>query len=199
MTHLLFIDACPRGAGVSRSLALGEAFLQALLRLRPDTEVVRHTLNDLRLAALDGEALARREALIEARAWEDAMCAQARAFAEADEIVVAAPYWDLMFPAALKVYIEHIFVREMTFVYRDDRPVGLCRARRAAFFTTAGSPMGAKAFGVAYLRAALSMLGVRGFDSVEAEGLDIVTNDARALMEQALRRARALARTWAQA
>lgn len=43
------------------------------------------------------------------------------------------------------------------------------------------------------------MLGVRGFDSVEAEGLDIVTNDARALMEQALRRARALARTWAQA
>lgn len=134
MTHLLFIDACPRGAGVSRSLALGEAFLQALLRLRPDTEVVRHTLNDLRLAALDGEALARREALIEARAWEDAMFAQARAFAEADEIVVAAPYWDLMFPAALKVYIEHIFVREMTFVYRDDRPVG-CAARAGRRFS----------------------------------------------------------------
>ena len=35
MTHLLFIDACPRGAGVSRSLALGEAFMPLMDKIAP--------------------------------------------------------------------------------------------------------------------------------------------------------------------
>ena len=38
--------------------------------------------------------------------FADPAYAPARQFAEADIIVVAAPYWDLSFPAILKAYFE---------------------------------------------------------------------------------------------
>ena len=34
----------------------------------------------------------------------------AKQFAEADEVIIAAPFWDLSFPAALKQYFEQINV-----------------------------------------------------------------------------------------
>ena len=37
-------------------------------------------------------------------------------FQQADEIVIAAPYWDLSFPAILKLYLENIYV---TGVFRN--------------------------------------------------------------------------------
>ena len=39
---------------------------------------------------------------------------------KADEIVIGAPYWDLSFPAALKVYIEHVSVCDIAFHYTED-------------------------------------------------------------------------------
>ena len=55
----------------------------------------------------------------------------ARQFAAADQIVIAAPYWDLSFPAALKQYFEQINVLGITFAYTPEGvPKGLCRARK---------------------------------------------------------------------
>ena len=44
----------------------------------------------------------------------------AKDFAEADVIVVAAPYWDLSFPSILKVFFEHINVLKLVFDYSDN-------------------------------------------------------------------------------
>lgn len=38
----------------------------------------------------------------------------AKQFAEADEIVIAAPYWDLAFPATVRIYFEAITVTGIT-------------------------------------------------------------------------------------
>ena len=43
-----------------------------------------------------------------------------RQFAEADDIVIGVPYWDLSFPAAFKTYLEHVSVCELTFHYTED-------------------------------------------------------------------------------
>lgn len=51
----------------------------------------------------------------------------AEQFAQADEIVVAAPYWDLSFPSILKVYLERVCVTGITFHYVENREEGLCR------------------------------------------------------------------------
>ena len=42
----------------------------------------------------------------EERDFSHEMFRYAKAFAEADEILIAAPFWDLAFPAILRNYIE---------------------------------------------------------------------------------------------
>lgn len=187
--RLLYCTACPRGEGVSRTLMLAEAFLQAFEAAWPEAEIIRHDVAAMGLLPIDGAMLARREALIDARAWDDPIFVPAHAFAAADALVIAAPYWDLMFPAMLKVYIEHVFIREKTFRYQDDQPIGLCRAKRAVFLTTAGSPIGANDFGSQYLAATLSMLGIGPLETISADGLDIFGADVPAILGSAKKRA----------
>lgn len=182
---LLYIEACPRGRGQSRTLLLADAFLAAFQAAYPQADILRHDVAHMGLLPVDGPMLTRREALIDARAWADPLFAPARAFQAADGLLVAAPYWDLMFPAMLKTYIEHVFIRELTFRYERDMPIGLCTARRALCVTTAGSPIGSQDFGTAYLRATLAMLGIARFDGIAAEGLDIAGADPRALIARA--------------
>ena len=56
------------------------------------------------------------------------MFCYARQFAAADRIVIAAPLWDLSFPAQLKVYLENIYVTGIVTKYSEaGEPVGLCR------------------------------------------------------------------------
>ena len=192
--NLLYVNACPRLPGISRTRRLADAYLAAFRAAHPRARVLTHDLPVMGLAALDGNALSRREALIDARAWSEPVFSSALAFARADAVVVAAPYWDLMFPAMLKVYVEHLFVRELTFRYQGDTPIGLCRARRALYLTSAGGLIADCDFGTAYLRAAFAMLGIPRFEHVAAEGLDMAYADAESLLAPALARAARLGR-----
>lgn len=191
---VLFVDACPRNREVSRSYRLGEAFLQSVCHLRPDAEVRTLRLNDLGLKPLTGEDEAERSRMIDEGRLDDARFALAHAFAQAELIVVCAPYWDFMFPAALKTFIEHISVRTLTFIYRNDRPVGLCRAENLVYLTTAGSNIEGDNWGGDYLNAVTRrLLGVKRFHQVTAEGLDAQDADCEGLMAEAIARAEALA------
>ncbi len=58
--------------------------------------------------------------LIASRQFDDPYFRYARQFAGADEIVIAAPYWDLSFPSVLKVYLEHICITGITFQYTPE-------------------------------------------------------------------------------
>lgn len=193
MENVLYIAASPRGKGVSRTLQLADAFWAELSKEGRHLHIQQHDVAEMGLQPVDGKLLAHREALIDARAWDDPLFAPAREFAKADALVIAAPYWDLMFPSMLKVYIEHIFIRELTFCYRNDKPIGLCKAKWAVFFTTAGSPIENLNFGTEYMRAILAMLGVPRFDYVAAEGLDLSTANVQEIMEEGELRAGGLA------
>lgn len=56
---------------------------------------------------LTEEMLHKRDALLAAGQYDDPMLRYARQFASADQIVIAAPFWDGSFPSLLKVYIEN--------------------------------------------------------------------------------------------
>lgn len=194
--QVLLIDACPRPQGISRSRRLGEAFLDALRVQHPQMQLEVLRLDEMQLAPLTGEAEARRSKLIDAGRLDENMFAPARSFASAELIVICAPYWDFAFPASLKTLIEHVCVRTLTFVYRDDRPVGLCRAENLVYLTTSGSPIGENNWGGDYLRAVTGqLLGVKRFHQISAEGLDVLGADAGAILADAMERARALAAT----
>ncbi len=187
----LFINACLRGRP-SRTLRLCEAFWQEAAKYGVQPQTV--DLAALRLAPYTADDVAARERDIEAQAWAAPRFRLARELAEAELVLIGAPYWDLSFPAALKTYIEHVCVRGITFRYREDGALlGLCRAPRALYLTTAGGAIGANDCGTEYLRAVLAMLGIPRLDAIRAEGLDIDGNDADAILSAAQEQARALA------
>ncbi len=72
--------------------------------------------------------------------------------AQADEIVVAAPYWDSKFPSILKVYLEHVCVTGITFHYVGYETQGLCKAKKAVYISTAGGFVGAHHLGEEYIQ-----------------------------------------------
>ena len=120
---LLFINACVREN--SRTERLAKCLLEKLDQ--PFTEV---RLEAVSFPVTNEAYLTRRDQLIEAGDFSDPSFSLAHQFASADRIVIAAPYWDLSFPAALKQYFEHINVRGITFTYTPEGiPRGLCRAK----------------------------------------------------------------------
>ena len=128
---ILFVNACVREN--SRTLALSEYFLGLL-----DGEIEEIDLNQERIQPLTRDSLALRKELVRKRKYDDPMLKYAKAFAAADTIVVAAPYWDLSFPAILKVYLEAVSVSGITYRHVEGRPRGLCRAKRLIYITVAG-------------------------------------------------------------
>ncbi len=189
---LLFVNACPRGAD-SRTLRLARTFLEALTSRLPGCDVIEEALYPPTLAPVDAALLARKEALCDRRAWNDPLFGPAVRLQSADMVVIAAPYWDLAFPSALKLWVEHCYVRNLTFHYEGSRCVGMCRGRRAVYLTTAGSPIGENDWGAGYMRAVLRALGIPRFAALSAQGLDLAENDAEALLRDAMERAAALA------
>ncbi len=188
---LLCIDACPRERSISRTWQLTDAFLQEYANTFPKTSITVTRLAEEALQPLMNDGVCCRESLIDRGEFHHPMFQMARGFKEAEHIAVAAPYWDLSFPAILKIYVENIFVRNLTFRYTDNgEPVGLCRGRRLIYLTTAGSPIGAEDWGFLYIRAAAGMLGVKAFDRVSAEGIDIMGRDVQAILEKAKAQAR---------
>lgn len=194
--NILFVNACVRGDD-SRTLRLAKAFLDALTEALPGVQIAEQNLPAMGLQPVDAATLARKEALCDARAWDDAYLAPAWAFQQADAVVIAAPYWDMSFPSMLKIWVEHMYVRNLTFRYVNDQSVGLCRGREAVYLTTAGSPIGQHDWGTGYIRDVMQVLGIPGFAAIKAEALDLAGRDAEAIMLAACQRAQAEAKALA--
>lgn len=178
--RILFVNACVREGSRTRKLA--ERVLSHL-----DGEVTELDLEALELRPLTRESLARREALLAAGDRSDPMLAPALAFAAADEIVLAAPYWDLSFPASVKTWIEHINCVGLSFAYGpDDQPYGLCRARRLFYVMTAGGPILPANSGWAQMKELCgTFYGIPETVLFSAEGLDLRGADVPAILEAA--------------
>ena len=106
MRKLLLIDCCIRKEQ-SQTRRLMEAFLHAV---PADCAVERLVLTEENLAPLTGDFFAQRQRLLESRDYAHPRFRYAKQFAQADLVVIAAPFWDLAFPALLKIYIEQVSV-----------------------------------------------------------------------------------------
>lgn len=163
---ILFINACVREN--SRTLVLAQKLLREL-----SGEVTEVKLQEETIPPLDRELLKKRDALIQSGNMDDPMFRYAKQFAQADEIVIAAPFWDLSFPALLKIYMEQITVSGLTFEYIDGRPCGLCKAKKLTYVTTSGGPIFAD-FGYEYIKAlAKNFYGIAETKAYRAMNLDV--------------------------
>lgn len=182
---LLFVNCCISQRGEkSRTLSLAKAFLEAFRAAHPGAEIETvkpETL--LTLRHFGPEMLNDRDALAGVGAWDAPVFDLARQFRAADRIVVAAPFWDLSFPAALRTYIEYISANGLTYHYEADGCHGDCRAERLAYLTSGGDVEREDSLGVLYWRQLCAMFGIGQFDYVFAGGLDIDPAKATELLK----------------
>ena len=172
---LLFVDSCisQRGAD-SRTRAVADAFLDTFRANHPGAEVETVTPEQLlALKPFDVEMLNDREALAGAGAFDAPVFDLARQFRGADAVVVAAPYWDLSYPAALRTYVEYISAVGLTYHYEADGCHGDCKAQRLVYLTSGGDFEHEDSIGVLHWRQLCGLFGVKRFDYVFASGLDI--------------------------
>ena len=164
----LFINACVRRESRTKRLA-------DWLLAKWDEPITELRLADLEFEMTTEEYLTRRDRLIEEKKFDDPMFTLAKQFASADRIVIAAPYWDLSFPAVLKQFLEKINVPGITFYYTPEGiPKGLCRAVELVYVSTAGGLFVPEEFGFGYVKAlAQNYYGIEDVRLVEANGLDL--------------------------
>ena len=179
---ILFINACARQNSRTYELA------QHLLNLF-DSNITQVDLYKTNILPIDSKELEKRTLNIKNNNFSCAEFEQAKQFANADTIVIAAPFWDLSFPSVLKVYLENITVSGITFEYsKEGRPIGNCNAKKLYYITTSGGPIRKNNFGFDYVKAlAENFFGISEVCFFSAEGLDILGADVQAIMEEAKR------------
>ena len=180
MEQILFINACPREG--SRTLELARHLLTKL-----DGTVEELALFEENLLPLNGKTLALRDKMTANQNFDHPIFKYARQFAKADTIVLAAPFWDLSFPSAVKIWLEYVMAKELTFRYTEEGfPCGLCRAKKLFYVSTAGGPVLPSHMGFSYVDAlAKSYFGIPETVLFSAENLDVVGADTAAILTKA--------------
>lgn len=184
MKKLLYINACMRAGSRTERLAR-EYLRQAFAPDEFDVQEVR--VAELDIQPLDGHDIAARDADIAAGRTDTPPYALAHSFAAADEIVIAAPFWDSAFPSKLKVYLEHICVQSVTFAYgADGRPARLCRAKQLVYITTAGGPLRRDPAVKLFWEELCEMLAIDDLRFYCADGLDVSPESVDAVLQSTL-------------
>lgn len=188
MKPILWIDACIREGSRTRELAL--AYLEAR------GQAYQHLdLSSLDIKPINEARLKEREALLAKGAFDDEFFALARQFAEAEEIVISAPFYDGSFPSILKIYFENISVGGICFRYEGPRPVGLVAAKRLVYVYTSGGPLTHSDQAFPYIKTLCGGLyGIPNIIPLSAECLDIDGMDANAIFAQAKAHAKEIAK-----
>lgn len=179
---VLFVNACVRGED-SRTYELCRDYIS---KLPKDAEVVEVNLGEEGIKPLDSESLQKRNGFLESKDFEDPMFNYAKELMEVDHILIGAPYWDLSFPALLKIYLEQCSVTGLIYIYNEKGiPEGQCKARSLSYITTSGGPIGDFNFGYDYVKGLCKLFGIPKTCFVSAEALDVWGNDVCQIMDEA--------------
>ena len=178
--NILYINACVRNNSRTNELAQ-----HTLNKLQGNIEEIN--LDFEKIVPLYREQLELRDSLIKDKNYNHSMFEYAKQFANADIILMSAPYWDLSFPTILKTYIENINVNGITFSYSEKGyPDSLCKARKLIYITTAGGPIISDDFGFGYIKSlAENFYGIKDINYVKAEGLDIWGTNVQEILDKA--------------
>lgn len=183
---ILVIDCCIR----KEKSATGRLLSAYLDRYCTDSTVEILKIYDMPLRPLLLDELEKRDALILEKKFDDDFFILARQFRDADEVVFAAPFWDMSFPSLLKIYIERICVSGITFSSTAEGGLqGLCRAKRFVYISTCGGFVRGENEGARYIRCVgKNLLGVNETAEYIIDGLDVDPKQRESRLEEEMRR-----------
>lgn len=170
MAKLVYIDACVR-ENDSRTRRIAEPIIKAL---GERYEISTFRLPEMNLEPLSPAAYADRAVKIVPEWAAEA----ARTIAEADRIVIAAPFWDMSFPSVLKVFFEQTSLFGITFDSDDKACYGLCKCKKVLYITTRGMdiPTGdPREQGTPYIKALSTLWNLGELETIAATNMDYST------------------------
>ncbi len=175
MKKLLYVKANPKCKDSSRTFKISDYFIEEYLKNNPQDEVTTLDLYKENIRFLSEKDIA---SFFNSKTNNDSLLTYAHQFAEADKYVFAEPLWNLGVPAILKAYFDLVVVKDISFTYSENGPVGLLKNKKALNITTRGGvystpEMKDLELGYRYIRTIVGFMGVSDFASICAEGLDM--------------------------
>ncbi len=173
---LLFINACIRKKD-SRTMQIAAKITERLSKRYLIEEI---DLTSAPLQPINAESYESRSRGV----YVPAAIEYAKRFACADRVVIAAPFWDMSFPSALKVFFENISINGITFADTSDGSTeGLCSASKIMLITTRGMEIEDECVldqASSYIRALCWLWGISEYSVISAVGMDMCDEKARA-------------------
>ncbi len=170
MKKLLYIDACIRDEQ-SRTKRIATPIIEAL---KQKYEVQTLVINDLDLSIVKKELITKRNN----GDIEPQVMSWAESVRDADRIVIAAPFWDMSIPAALKNFLELCSIFDVTFKSDDKTCYGNCKAEKMLYITTRGMDIDTGDVleqGSSYLKALSWLWGIGPLEVVSAQNMDYLS------------------------
>lgn len=179
MEKLVFINACIRTTE-SRTYRIAAPLIE---KLRTQYEITTIDLTSIKLAPIHTDQFYDRGQGI----FQEHILEYAETVEKADRIVIAAPFWDMSFPAVLKVFFEQISLPGYTFDDGETRCIGRCRCKKLLYITTRGMNIktgDALEQAVSYLKALSWLWGLGDVYCIACENMDYISETERELKIQ---------------
>ncbi len=204
MPTLLHINACSRPRSQSRSLRVGDAFIEGWKSAHKDGVVHEEVLFREELAMRDATDTNARidnsrgaDLSGEEKQRFDKMCHYIEPLKKADVLLITTPMWNFGPPWKLKQWIDTVTQARVTFEYTSEGPRGLVKAKGAIVGSTGGvykegDPRETHNFLTPYLQWALAWIGVKDAPACFAHGVDAQKDKAEQIIAEACEKARRL-------
>ena len=174
MRKIFYVDACLRTGSNTKKIA--DAII-AKLAERYEIETVR--LSENTFPIVNNDILNDRANGIVPEEYVE----MAKKLADADRLVIAAPFWDMSFPSALKVFLENMSLFNVTFGSNEKECYGLCKAEKVLYITTRGMNINtgdALEQATPYIKAIGKLWGLGELHVISAQNMDYSTEDQKA-------------------
>lgn len=195
MSTVLYIKANIKPEGQSRTFQISDTFIEEYKKQHPEDEIITLDLYQEDIDFLRPEDLGVLFGPKTEESKRHPHLKYAYQFIEADKYIVATPMWNLSFPAILKAYLDYVSVSGITFKYTEKGPVGLCQNKKALYIVSRGGAYTNTSIemGERYLKTLFGFFGITDMETLVAENLDGVPEQATDIVEATKERAKELA------
>lgn len=196
MSKVLYIKANIKNEGESRTFKVSDSFVEEYKRNNPEDEIITLDLYKENIDFLRADDLGKLFGPKDEESKNNSILKYAYQFAAADKYIIAAPMWNLSFPAILKAYIDYVSVSGITFKYTAEGPVGLLNNKKAVHIVSRGGAYDNSPYemGDRYLRTILGFFGIKDMETITIDNLDVIGVNVEEKVEEGIEKATSLAK-----
>ncbi|ELC8424697.1 FMN-dependent NADH-azoreductase [Clostridium perfringens] len=196
MSKVLYIKANIKNEGESRTFKVSDSFVEEYKKNNPEDEIIILDLYKENIDFLRADDLGKLFGPKDEESKNNSILKYAYQFADADKYIIAAPMWNLSFPAILKAYIDYVSVSGITFKYTAEGPVGLLNNKKAVHIVSRGGGYDNSPYemGDRYLRTILGFFGIKEIETIAIDNLDVMGVNVEEKVEEGIEKATLLAK-----